>query len=187
MRKLNTRERRWLIVLAIGVLALWFGMNGSRPGSGLYGSDARGRLADPGKAPVVHLELLGAKTAAFDAQSRNLFAYYTPQGTDRLSRIVRSPVPPSPPAPPTDTKVTTSIAPREPVLPKPAFDYIGLLGPKDDLIAVFSREAGVFVAQVGDVIDDTFELLDFRYEGVVLGLVAKEYSGGTVTLGKSSS
>ena len=82
MRKLNTRERRWLVVLAIGVLA--------------------------------------------------------------------------PPPPTTDKKVTTSSAPSEPEPPRPAFDYIGLLGPKDDLIAVFSREAGIFVAQVGDVIDGTF-------------------------------
>jgi hypothetical protein len=118
---------------------------------------------------VVRLELLGSQAAAFDAEGRNLFAYYTPPVEQRRSRKVTPPPPP------------------EPALPKPGFDYIGLMGPRGNLIAVFNREAGVFVAQVGDVIDDTFELLDFRYGELVLGVIGNARADATVTLEKSAS
>ncbi len=39
----------------------------------------------------------------------------------------------------------------------------------------------------GDVIDDTFELLDFRYGEVVLGVIGNARAGATVTLEKSVS
>ena len=185
MRKLNTRERCLLIALAVGALAVWFVQRGDGSAARHTGDDARFALGDLGPPPVVRLELLDAESDLFDAQGRNLFAYYTPKKPVRPPRVVLSPpIPPPPPIPQQDTKILRDRA-SEPSPPQPTFDYIGLLGPKDDLFAVFYREAGVFVAQVGDVIDDTFELVDFRYGAVVLSLVDKEFAGSTVTLSPS--
>ena len=188
MRKLNARERGLLVALAMVGLVLWFALDGSGRGAGHSGSDTRAALADLGAPPVVHLELLGSQAAAFDTQGRNLFAYYTPPVEQlRSRRVSQPPLPPPPPRPTKDVIAKKTSAPSEPALPVPDFDYIGLMGPRGDLIAVFSKEAGVFVAQIGDAIDDTFELLDFRYGEVVLGVIGNEQAGATVKLAKSAS
>jgi hypothetical protein len=185
MSKLSARENLLLGVLATGLIALWLGLP-EDPGSLRHANDeASTEIMYFGDPPVVRIDLLGLKTAAFDPPGRNLFAYHEPRKllrpaeTSRETTIV--PPPPPPIAP------TTSMQSAQPSRPAPAFTYIGFLGPKDELIAVFNRGTEVFIAQVGDVIDNSFKLLGFRHEAVVLGCVGGQFNGKTVELRKRSS
>jgi len=183
MPKLSNRERFLLGLLAIGSVALWLALAEDPQGLGNADLETDFDALQLKAPPVVHLELLELETADFDAPGRNLFAYFeprkipppqpshTPTTIDKTSRSTdRIPLPPTPPAP---------TAP-----PQPAFKYIGLLGPKSDRIAVFDRGSEVFVAQAGEILDDRFELLEFRHDAVVLGRLDEDHKGETVRLRK---
>lgn len=184
MSKSSRKERVLLGMLAISVVALWL----SRDSEPLDRSDVVDgtevmQLGDP---PVVRLELLALATAPYDRKGRNLFEYREPRQRPRpVKAPPRTPVV-QPPRPIGPTKTTTE-PPPQPARPRPAFDYIGCFGPKDDLIAVFMRGAEVLVAQIGDVVDGSFELLEFRYDAVVLCYVGEKHKGERVSLRVSSS
>ena len=185
MPKLSARERILVGVLAVGSIALWLGLPGDRESfegsDGKRDAEAR-QLGEP--PPPVRVDLLALKTPDVDPHGRDLFKYSEPP----------KPLPPpqpteTPPAPTIDRPPASPPPPlsAEPTPPEPAFTYLGYLGPKDDMIAVFDRGAEVFVAQIGDTVGDGFELLEFRYEAVVLGHIGEEYKGETATLKKRSS
>jgi hypothetical protein len=183
MSKLSRKECVLLGVLAISVVALWFSRDSERPDrSDVVDSIEVMQLGDP---PAVRMELLAVATAPYDRKGRNLFEYREPRHRPRPAEVpTRSPVvrPPEP-MPPTET---TTAPPSQPARPRPTFDYIGYFGPKDDLIAVFLRGAEMFLARIGDVVDGSFELLEFRYDTVLLGYVGEPYKGERVRLRASS-
>ena len=68
--------------------------------------------------------------------------------------------------------------PRAPTPPKITFKYLGLLGPKNDKIAVFetgSEEEDPVLIRVGEVIEKKFRLLGFQYEAVLIGYVDERF------------
>jgi hypothetical protein len=184
MSKLSRKDGVLLGVLAISIVALWL----SRDSERLDRSDVVDvvEVMELGEPPAVRLGLLDRATAPYERKGRNLFEYREPRHRPRSAEappprpVVRPPqsIPP--------TKTTTAL-PSQPARPRPAFDYIGYFGPKDELIAVFLTGAEVVVARIGDVIDGSFELLEFRYDSVILGYVGEQHKGERVRLRASSS
>lgn len=177
--RITMSTRSWILlgVLALLVGALWFG----RPEGPNESREASPRSEQLGEPPLVRIGLLTPKKAGSEWHDRNLFQFYEPQK------------PPAPTLPtvtvptPTGKEVTvpTETIPTavvDPGPPPPRFTYIGFLGPKDQKIAVFDRGADVMVARVGDLVSDNFELLEFRYEAVVLAYRDGKYKGKTATL-----
>ena len=137
---------------------------------------------------TVRLDGLATQPESFDPRGRDLFRYFRRpepavaktmgQDSSRLSVVSAETLEPSRPTVP--TPVTQS-------RPKPAFEYVGFLGPKYDKIAVFDTGSEVLVAQVGELIRGKFELLEFRYEAVLLRYVDGEYAGDTTELPRHPS
>ena len=181
MRNLGTKDVLLLSVLAMALIALWLGLPGNGKSLGRADGTAGFEVTHLGDPPNIPMELLGVVAAVYDRQGRNLFEYKGPRQPSRPAKTspptVR--VPPPRPIPP-------ALPPQivQPTPPRPAVDYIGFFGPKGDLIAVFTRGAEILVAQVGDVIDGSFELLEFRYNAVVLGHVGEENGSEIVRLAR---
>jgi len=184
MRRLSGRERLLLGVLGLSAAILWIrAPNGSvglvdRPGR--FGAGLE--LGDP---PLIRLDLLERSVTDFDADGRDLFEYVNP-GTHQTARRRREAHAPRRDGPEREKGVTSASTPATPAPPSPSFSYIGLLGPRDNRIAVFNKGDEVLVAQVGDVIDRSFQLLEFRHEAVVLGCIDEQYRCKTLLLGRSS-
>lgn len=187
MRPLETREKVLIGVLAVVALAVWFGLGGEGLGFGTTDTQ-ESTWGDPlGEPPQVKMGLLARNAEGYDPGGRNLFSYYVPPPPKRAA-----PPPPPPREPPRRTPVTPPPR-RDPIQrpvtqgpPKPNFDYIGFIGPKDDRIAVFSDRDEVFVARVGETVQEQFKLQEFGYETVVLGYVSGSYQGQTAELKKKS-
>ena len=91
---------------------------------------------------------------------------------------------PAQPPPPPRAKPKPR-GPSKPKPPTPDFKYIGHLGPKERLTAYFEGEFGeeeLGWASVGEVIKDTFTLLEFKHDAVVLGYVDEQFDGETTEL-----
>ncbi len=171
-------------VLALSLAALWYGAHNGAGGQENTVNTDNGESAELGEPPMVLLELLGLKTATFDPRGRNLFAYHQPQQPLRtIERVPGSPIDDgaSPPV------VQESTAPPQPVRPEPGFNYIGCLGPKDELIAVFDGGAEIFLAQTGDIVDGTFELLNLGCDSAVLRHLGDPFPGEIVNLERGQS
>jgi hypothetical protein len=168
----------------MALIAVWLVLAGDPRSVDDLASELGAEVLQLGDPPIVRVDLLDSRTAAYDQDGRNLFAYHQPAKPAQSVKISK----------PLETSPTlTSLQPTshtQPVLstrPGPAFGYIGFLGPKDDLLAVFDRGADVFVAQLGDVVDGSFELLAFQYEAVLLGYVGGKHKGETVRLRQTPS
>jgi hypothetical protein len=181
MRNLSTKEVSLLGVLAMALIALWSGLPGDGKSLGRADGTAGTEVTHLGDPPNVPMELLGIAAAVYDRRGRNLFEYNGPRQPSRPAKISPPHVGVRPPRP-----IPPALPPQivQPTPPRPAVDYIGVFGPKDDWIAVFARGAEVLVAQVGDVVDGGFELLEFRYNAVVLGRVGEENGSETVRLAR---
>jgi hypothetical protein len=183
MRQLNTREKSLLGLLAVAGIAGWFGMRGGGIGFGgeLGGPEPLGPIS--GEPPLVRVDLLEQDPIPFDPSGRNLFAYYTPPAPKQpRARPQRPPAPPPPPPPPkreTAPKRQTTQAPQPPT---PDFSYVGYLGPKENRIAVFTAGEEMLVARVGEVVEEQFELKEFRYETVIFGFTDPQFHDRTTEL-----
>ena len=114
MSKTSARQRVWMSVLAIGLIALWLSLR-EDPGSlKQVKGDTDIESVQFGDPPTLRLDLLDSKTAPYDPRGRNLFGYYEPRRpvfvvkTSQQSRIT-----PGPTLPKTVTKssgVTRSAA-----------------------------------------------------------------------------
>ena len=182
MRNVNRREKVLLAVLVIGGISAWLGLRGG--GIGFGGETAGPEALSPinGHPPVVRVDLLAQDPVAFDPTGRNLFAYYTPPAPKRPRPKPKAPVAPPPPPPPKKKTTPRKEVVKEPEPPTPDFSYVGYLGPKDNRIAVFTVDEEMLVARVGEVVEEQFELQEFRYETVVFGFTDPQFKGRTTEL-----
>ena len=98
-------------------------------------------------------------------------------------RAPRKAPPPPPPRPKPPPRAEVKQPKAKP--PYPEFKYLGYLGPKDRRIAVFEHPAAdeaPILARVGDVVQEHFRLLEFRYEKVVFGYTDKQWDNRTAEL-----
>jgi hypothetical protein len=183
-RSLKPREKFLLGGLVLTAIAVLYYRSGGE-GLGFAGapaSDKKQKDKPLGEAPAIHLALLDREAEGFESGARNLFDYYVPpppppppQPYRPVPEVVERPVNVLPPLP----KEPVAYVPPEPTPPTPAFDYLGYIGPKDAKIAVFESEEGVLLAQVGDVVEEQYRLLEFGYETVVLGYTEERFSDRT--------
>jgi hypothetical protein len=140
-----------------------------------------------GKAPIVRMDLLAHDVEEFESPGRDLFDYYTPP-----KKTVAPPPPPPKPKPERERPLPgPPAAPPRPAVvgpPKPSFNYLGFLGPKEARIAVFDTGKGsdLMLARIGDVLEDKFTLLEFKYEKVVIGYTDDRFKGQTAELEMST-
>lgn len=185
MPKLSKREYVLLAVLAVAViLVLWFNRD-----SGLFGG-AEATADDeplPGDAPVVEMARLVGEPESYDARGRNLFQYYVPPPPKRPARQPVKPPERKKVTPPPQRPTTTREARKPPAArpPAPSFKYLGFLGPKDAKLAVFEESEELELVAVGDVVKKQFRLIEFKYEGVLLGYTDRRFTGQTTELKQS--
>jgi hypothetical protein len=200
MRRLTTREQVLLGLVTVGGAGyLWYASQRaviSTTGPFEFASDGR-RLADG--APRVPMALLDLSGEGYDRNGRDLFAYSQRPPTqaeidaERLrqeaelerqrvmeeerrkreqemqaQRQEQAALAPPPP-PPEEVK-------QPPRIP---YQYIGYLGPKDDRIAVFQEGEAQYLARTGELVQDTFKVVEIRYESVVMGFTDPEFAGRT--------
>ena len=186
-RKLDKREI-WLLSLLVAFLA-WFLWNQSKSmvGGGKTGND-EGEAALVPVAPIVMLASLEDSLVDIVDRERDLFAFGVPpvekkRDDARVKRVkdaqeaarkaqqqAQNRPPPTPRQPPKARA------------PKPSFQYIGNIGPKDSKFAVFTEGQDVLVANVGDEIKNGFVLMDIGFESVVIGYTEERYRNETTEL-----
>ena len=180
--KLSGREYFLLGVLFVAAAFVLFW----RDGGPLFERDAEGaaRTAALGDAPHVNWDRLTAESEAYDPGGRNLFQYYTPP-PPRVAREARpEPVRKPPPVRAKAVPRVTEQKPTRPVRrpPSVSFKYLGFLGPKDDKIAVFEKGQDLELVRLGEIVQEEFRLVDFKYEGVVIGYVDERFADQTTEL-----
>jgi len=182
-RKITGREYFLIAILVAATGIAYYTLR--RPGGGGAGDDEVAAASDLGDPPVVHMARLAGTTEDYDPQGRDLFKYYTPPPPPRAApppRVVREP--PKQPVKAAVPRVTTPDV-RGPSIPQPPripFQYIGHLGPKDSRIAVFEQGEEILVARAGEVLNDQFRVVEFKYEAVVMGYTDKRFSDKTTEL-----
>ena len=176
-RKLSGREFVLLgvLVAAASIVIFW----GDRGPLFERSEQAAAKAAKLGDAPQVHWDRLVADPEGYDPGGRNLFQYYTPPpkpraAPQRIDRPVarKAPVQRKAPPPRVAQQPTRNVA-RPPTV---AFKYLGFLGPKDDKIAVFENGQELQLARVGEIVQEEFRLVGFKYEGVVIGYVDERFA-----------
>ena len=185
MRKLNSREKVLLMafipLIIIGVIY----SRGNQLGAG--GSAAAALEAkDYGDAPEVELAKLETQPEGYDANARNLFAYYTPPPPVR-PKVERPKPQPRTAAPVVQQPVRSArqTAPQTPPKaqpPRPSFRYIGFLGPKENKIAVLEQGDEVILAALGEVVQDRFTIAGFEYEALIIGFTEERFKNETTEL-----
>ena len=183
MRKLSGREKV-LVGLALAAGLGYLFLRGGALGRGGAEQAEEQLLPLDSEPPVVRLDRLATLSEAYDSNGRDLFRYGPPP---------RKAVPPPPPRRevpkierPKPTPRPTAPPRRDPPKPKPprpSFEYLGYLGPKDDRIAVFGKGEDMLLARVGDVVQDHFRILEFKYEVIVMGFTDNKFRGETTELG----
>jgi hypothetical protein len=184
-RKLTPREYFFIGVLAMsGVVYLLYRGEARLFGGGPEEAKEGGPM---GIAPIVRLHQLSHEPENYDPKGRNLFEYYTP------------PPPPRPkverPKQAAKKPVDTAADRRKAMMQKPQpvkkpelrppninFKYLGYLGPKNDKIAVFEQGEEMMLARAGEVVEEDFRLIEFKYESVVMGYVDTKYRDMTTEL-----
>lgn len=182
MRKLTSREIFLLVaVLGLVILGWIYGSGGGLGGGGVKAQE----LAEIsyGEPPVVQLARLEQASVDYDSKARNLFNYYTPP--------VQKPKPTPPPVVKRDPPSRTAApvvqrppvaTPPKPKPPRPNFRYIGFLGPKNNKIAVLEQGEEVLLASIGEVIQEHYKVVDFKYEALVIGYTAERWADETTEL-----
>jgi hypothetical protein len=188
MPKLNSREKALLCVLALASIPLWLMLPDDGRGSGLGSMGSDDHEGGPGEPPSIPLALLSREAERYDPSGRNLFEYREPAVAHAPTPTTTPPPPPditpSPPKQPATIPVVRP--PVQAVSPRPRFDFVGYLGPRKNLIAVFSRNKEVFVARIGEKVDDEFELVGLRYQTAILRSIGDKHGGRTVKLPQRS-
>jgi hypothetical protein len=179
-RKPTGREYALLVLLGVlSIVAFRFldsgGLGGGR------GEGAAGFPVPEGDPPAILLARLELDAEGYDPAGRNLFKYGPPPGraTPPPKPPPQRPEPPKRQRPKAPERKPT---PREPSAPRPRFDYLGYLGPKDARIAVFEDGDDQIHARIGDVVRDEFRLVEFKFDSVVFGYVDDRYKDKTTEL-----
>lgn len=180
--KLSGREYFLLGVLIVAAAFVLFWRDGGPLSS--RREEGRARTAQLGDAPLVHWARLVAEPEAYDAGGRNLFQYHTPKPVRPAPQPVQRPVArKAPPPRPTQQRVVTPTTTRRTARPPTvSFKYLGFLGPKDDKIAVFEKGQDLELVRLGEIVQEEFRLVDFKYEGVVIGYVDERFADQTTEL-----
>lgn len=182
MRKLTSREKFLLVVVVgLGVLGWMYGRDGGLAGVGVKAKE----LAELkyGVPPVVQLARLERTAVVYDSKARNLFAYFTPPRPVRpVPRVVAPKPAPRRALPTTVPKSAVTLPTPAPRPPHPSFRYIGFLGPKDNKIAVLERGDEVLLAGIGEVIEEQYKVVDFKYEMLIIGYTAEKWADKTTEL-----
>jgi hypothetical protein len=185
VRKLSGREKAWLALLGTaGSLGLVYRMGGE--GSIFRGADKPAEPPAPayGDPPVVQMELLASFQRDYNPRGRDLFQYYVPPPPPPPP-VQYIPPPPPPPPPiqaPQPTVRRPSGPPPDPPPPVPGFIFLGYIGPKQDKIAVFEEGQEIVLARVGEVVQNRFRVVEFKFQTVVLGYEEDRYKGKTTEL-----
>jgi hypothetical protein len=181
-RKLSGREYFLLGVLLIAAGAvLFWGDGGPLFERGEQESAKAAKLDD---APQVNWDRLTAEAESYDPGGRNLFQYYTPPPRPVVREQRPQPVRPQPQPPRPQPARVAAQQPTRQTLRPPAvsFKYLGFLGPKDDKIAVFEHGQQLELVRKGEIVQEQFRLVDFKYEGVVIGYVDERFADQTTEL-----
>lgn len=184
MRKLQTRE--WVMLVGLAAVAgfVFFGNTGFQLGTN---QDQVATIIPLGEAPVIALDTLGGEPVLHDRSGRSLFTYGP-------KPRVNQPAPP-PKATPKPVKRTVLPPPKvtqtapPPVVKRPPrikFTYLGYLGPKEDRIAVFWENDEMILARIGEVVQEEFKVLEFKYEKVVMGYTQEQFKDQTTELAQQS-
>ena len=178
MRQLSPREI--VLVSGLGIVGVvmaiqYLGGGGLGGGGGIGVEDV-----NVGEAPVVNMARLSLDLESYDPNGRDLFKYGSPPAAKREPTPPPKPVTTRPPIqrkPPTRTPPTRrqDREPVEPPAPKPDFEYLGHLGPKDNWIAVLEDGEELKTIQVGEKINDDFRLRGFKYNAVVVDYVNEKW------------
>ncbi len=183
MERAKVGQWALLAVLAFGTGVLWNGLENDRSRTTGAG-ESWPSLEVPGEVPFVRLGLMALDAVDLNSRSRDLFEFYEPPKAP--VKIVPDPIVLTHVDPPSFDAGGRSRPVVVPAAPEPEFVYLGLLGPREDKIGVFERGKDLVLARIGDAVDDGFELLEFRYEAVVLRRLGGKYRGDTTTLRKHS-
>jgi hypothetical protein len=185
MRKLTTREIvLLLVVVGLGVIGWVYGRGGPLGRGALTAVDP-GEL-NYGEPPTVELARLSLEPESFEPGARNLFNYYTPPPPPQPPRPTPKPPVTQPGPPKVQAPVQRNALPPRPVEqpkpPRPNFRYIGFMGPKDAKIAVLEQGEEVILAQIGEIVDKQYKVLEFKYEMLVIGYTAERWADETYEL-----
>ena len=199
MRKLSKREQTLLGLLGlVALLILYISRGGeARPATGGSPAD-RGADRGAGVAPIVETALLAEAIADYDPTGRDLFAYAQPpeRPWDREERLrlererqemLRRRAEEARQRRAAQQKAKQEepqrASPRpRPGPPKPALNYLGYLGPKENRIAVFEDGKDLLLARVGEVVQELYLVREINYEQVVVGYTQEEFRTQTTTL-----
>lgn len=194
LKRFSNREKALLVVLALAaVWVLWYLSkqdDATGGGGGKEGEEAALAL----QAPVVRMDLLAGLAEDYDIRGRDLFQYSkrppTQAELDRARRqqelvekkrdeakAAREARANRPPPTPTPT------GPRP---PRMTFDYLGKVGPKDDLHAVFVDGDDIMIARVGETVRKDFKVLEIDFQSVVMGYTDPRFDSRTETLTMSN-
>jgi hypothetical protein len=199
-RKLSKREGTLLVVLGVAAaLFLYFNSGGKSPfGSG--GDEKVEKIEPFGSAPEVMLAMLNRSAEPYDPNGRDLFKYserpLTPEERAALEAQRRAQQQQQQQAQQRRVEAQQKAAearrqapkpaqPTGPRPPQPRFEYLGYLGPKDDLIAVFDRKSGedpLLLARAGEVVEEEYLLKSINYHTVVLGYTDERFRNQTKEL-----
>ena len=197
MRKVSRREMILLGGLAlVGVGYLWYASRQGAAGPG--GRPAGAAVAGPaGEAPFVRLDLLSRPAEPYNPNGRDLFKYTDRPPTseeiaklraeaaaakkaqEMAEKLAKEQAERDRIAAEERARIMASMPPPPPPKPQPppiTFRYIGMLGPKENHLAVFEEGKDIFVARKGDVVKGQFKLIDFKYESVVLGYTRADFA-----------
>jgi hypothetical protein len=137
---------------------------------------------------VIRLAALNGEPILHDRGGRSLFTYGPkprvnvprPPPKQTTKPAVARPVKP----PVRKSKAPPAVPAKRP--PRIKFTYLGYLGPKEDRIAVFWENDEMILARIGEVVQDEFKVVQFKYEKVVMGYTEEEFQDMTTELAQQS-
>jgi len=199
-RKLSKREGRLLVVLGlVALLMLYFNSGGKSP----FGGDGEKKVEETAPfdpAPEVMLAMLTRDVEPYDPNGRDLFKYserpLTPEERAALEaqrraqqqqqqQAAQRKIEAQQKAIEARRQAPQPAQPTGPRPPQPRFEYLGYLGPKDNLIAVFDRKSGedpLLLARAGEVVEEEYLLKQINYHTVVLGYTDERFKNQTKEL-----
>ena len=199
-RKISTREAVLAVILVSAMIwAYWYLTGRAMDGSADSAAEDGAGAFQAENTPRVRIDLLAGLAEPYNQGGRDLFKYAKRPPTaeeleaERLRRLAeeearRKALEASRLArekkqnkarPATPTRTT---GPRPPRI---SFTYIGNFGPQDDRIAVFEQGEEVFVARIGETVQDDFRVQEIEYETVVIGYTDPRFAKVTKTLNQT--